>query len=861
MLNPRRTTVLIAAAACTVGLALAWPFAPAGSGETAPPQPPQAEAHTGIVLAAADNKPGQVDANATSDAGDDQPVDFAREVLPILSNQCYHCHGPDQDSKEAKLAGFRMDVRDESVGFDYIIPGKADQSPVIDRVTTSNSKLRMPPLDSGKPQLTKEQVDTLKRWINQGAEYTDHWAFVKPVKPEVPEVEDGGWSRNAIDRFVIAKLADEGLEPNEEADKRRLIRRVYLDLIGLPPTPAQADAFVADTSGDAYEKVVDGLLASEHFGEHWARQWLDKARYADSKGFAEDRPRTMWRYRDWVIQAYNRDLPFDRFTLEQIAGDLLPDPTMDQLIATGFHRNTMTNDEGGTDNEEFRVAAVIDRTNTTMEVWMGMTMACAQCHTHKYDPLYHDEYFKFYAFFNQTEDADRGNDAPFIKAPTREQQAELDTVNAELDAAGQSIAPERRAQIDQRQAMKHDRRQKKQFDQLQKDSPLNLSDAEKAYVGLLDRKRRLEQQAPTALVMKDLPADQQRETYLFKGGSFLAPDKELGTLEPGTPEAFHPFPDNAPRNRLGLARWLIHEDNPLTARVQANRIWEQLWGVGLVETTEDFGFQGAWPSNKDLLDYLAYSYQHELGWSTKSLLKMIVMSSTYRQSALHTAEKLEADPMNRLMSRGPRLRLSAEQIRDQALSVAGILNSERIGGPSVTPYLPPGLLPSSFGGAIQRESKGEDLYRRGVYTLWRRTAHYASFAAFDAPPRDICMVKRSRTNTPLQAFVTLNDPVYVEAAQMLGRRIILEVDGGVDERLRHGFRLALQREPNASELDALRTVYTESLAGYTDNPDAALEMAVGPSPELPDGMDVSEAAAMTLVGNVLLNLDELINKP
>jgi muconolactone delta-isomerase len=793
----------------------------------------------------------RVIAIADTEPATESKVDFAREVLPILSNHCFLCHGPDQDSKEAKQAGFRLDLREEAVDWEMIVPGKPEASPVIDVITTKKASRRMPPLDSGKPQLKPEQVETLKRWIAEGAEYTDHWAFVKPTKPEVPAVPKGAnpnWASNDIDRFILAKLYENGLEPNAPADRSRLIRRLYLDLIGLPPTPAQAKAFINDPSPEAYERVVDELLATPQFGEHWARQWLDKARYADSKGFAEDRPRTMWRYRDWVIDAYNRDLPFDQFTIEQIAGDLLPEPTMKQLIATGFHRNTMTNDEGGTDNEEFRAAAVIDRVNTTGEVWLGLTLACAQCHTHKYDPIFHDEYFAFYAFFNQTEDADRGNDAPFIKAPTAQQQSQIETFKKQLDEA--------------RKALK-DAGQKPYVapkDPKAKDAPKptpeqqKLIAAEKKYNDANNR-------APTALVMKDLPEDQRRETYLFKGGSFLAPDKELGIIEPGTPDVFHPYPEDAPKNRMGLAKWLIHEDNPLTARVQANRIWEQLWGIGLVETSEDFGFQGSYPSNKPLLDYLAVTYQQDLKWSTKSFIKMIVMSSAYRQDAKWTDEKKEVDPFNRLMSRGPRLRLSAEQIRDQALAVAGILNQDRIGGPSVTPYLPPGILAQSFGGIKQRESTGADLYRRGVYTFWRRTAHYASFAAFDAPSRDICTAKRSRTNTPLQAFVTLNDTAFFEAAQMLGRRILAEGGDQLDDKLRHGMWLAVQREPNKIELDALREVYTQSLADYRENPEAAKETAVGPSPELPETMDVAEAAAMTMVGNVLLNLDELINKP
>lgn len=835
-INPRTISTLFGAL-CLFGGVLLFP-ALRNVDEPATPSPPHVDSHVITVATADETEPAD-------------KIDFARQVLPILSNHCYLCHGPDQDSKDAKAAGFRLDLREEAVDFEMIIPGDPDASPLIDVLTTTKASRRMPPLDSGKPQLKPEQVETLRQWIAEGAEYTDHWAFVKPVKPEVPALPKGAdpkWASNDIDRFVLAKLYANGLEPNDPADRSRLIRRVYLDLIGLPPTPEQAEAFIIDPSPEAYERVVDELLASPQFGEHWARQWLDKARYADTKGFAEDRYRSIWRFRDYVIDAYNRDLPFDQFTIEQIAGDLLPDPTIDQLIATGFHRNTLTNDEGGTDNEEWRAAAVIDRVNTTGEVWLGLTVACAQCHTHKYDPIFHDEYFSLYAFFNQTEDSDRPRDIPYIKAPTPEQQARIDKYKKQVDAALKALND-----ADQKPFVAPK-------DPKAKDAPKPTPEQSKL-IEAKKQEREAKKNMPTTLVMKELPKDQRRETYLFKGGSFLAPDIELGIIEPGTIAALNPFPEDAPKNRMGLAQWLIHDDNPLTARVQANRIWEQIWGIGLVETSEDFGFQGSYPSDKALLDYLAVTYQQDLKWSTKSLIKMLVMSSAYRQSGLHTAEKMEADPFNRLMSRGPRLRLSAEQIRDQALAIAGILKTDRIGGPSVTPYLPPGTLAQSFSGSKMTQSKGDDLYRRGVYTFWKRGSHYASFATFDAPSRDLCTAKRSRTNTPLQAFVTLNDTAFFEAAQMLGRRILAEGGESLDDKLSYGMWLALQREPREVELEALREVYTQSLADYRENLEAAQQTAVGPSPALPEKMDVAQAAAMTLVGNVLLNLDELINKP
>ena len=1133
-------------------------------------------------------------------------IDFSRDVLPILSNSCYLCHGPDQESQEAQDAGFRLDLREEAIAFEAIVPGDPEASILMDVITSTRSSRVMPPPESHKPRLTEAQVQTLRRWIEQGAEYADHWAFVPPELPEPPGVSDPDWCRNGIDRFVLARLDAEGMSPSAEADRRRLIRRVYLDVIGLPPIPEQVQAFVDDDAPGAYERVVDGLLASEHFGEHWARQWLDKARYADSKGFEADRARVMWRYRDWVIDAFNNDMPFDVFTREQIAGDLLDEPTLDQLIASGFHRNTKVNDEGGTDDEEFRSAAVIDRVNTTMEVWMGLTAGCAQCHTHKYDPLYHQEYFELYAFFNQTADADRNDEQPKIPAPTDEQAARLAALQAEIEsmrrglvepggelAAGQlaweaqavagevvwrtvtpdavesmggaSLAvledgsvlasgaspetdvytvmagtdltgitairlevltddrvpgpgPGRTAhgnfvlneielsaepigetappvgryvrvelpgeerilslaevqvfrgaenlalgakasqsstafagpafyavdgntdgtfqdsmtvthtateadpwwELDLGAAQPIDRivlfnRTDNRLHTRLNGARVSVLDAEhhvvwqttipdataeamrlstagavrvtlqnptatfeqdgwpvmrvvdgdagtasgwavgprfgedhaaifetgsdvgfehgttlrlllhqthgtqhtigrfrvsvtdaprpvrlmpedirsilavdrverteaqaqrlaahylavapeaEAYrerLGTLERElQQLRSQVPTALVMRELPESQRRTTYLFQGGTFLAPDTERGPLSPGTPAFLHGYPEGAPPNRLGLARWLTASDNPLTARVQVNRVWEEFFGIGLVETTNDFGFQGSYPSHPGLLDYLAVQYQTEMGWSTKQLIRAIVTSATYRQTSAVDAERLERDPYNRLLSRGPRFRLNAEHIRDQALAVAGLLHHE-VGGPSVLPYVPDGLLPQAFDSFVQQTSTGDTaIYRRGLYTAWRRTGHYPSFAAFDAPDRSVCTIKRARTNTPLQALVTLNDPVYVEAAQAMGRRLIEEQGEDIVARLQRGFNLALARDASPDELAVLWEVYTAALVEYEREPNEAVKMATDPHGPVPEGMDVADAAAMTVVCNVILNLDEFLNKP
>ncbi len=770
------------------------------------------------------------------------PVDFNRDVRPILAKNCFACHGPDDGHRARNL---RLDRRDDALRprrhGSPITPGQPDKSLLVARITAADDTERMPPTETGN-RLTREQIDTLKRWIAQGAPYAEHWSFVPPQRPTVPAVRAPQSAvRNPIDAFILGRLAQADLTPNPPADPFVLLRRVSLDLRGLPPTPREVEEFARDCRPDAYERMVERFLDDPAFGERWARVWLDLARYADSAGFGSDplRP-NIYPYRDWVIDALNRNLPYDRFTVEQIAGDRLPDPTAEQRVATAFHRNTMTNTEGGTDREEFRVAAVKDRVDTTMQVWMGLTAGCAKCHSHKYDPITQTEYYRLFAIFNQTADADRPDEKPTMPLPTPEQDAADRKIDAQVAKAKRQLdtwTPARVASWVANWSL--------------------LPPAET--LALRDRIARLERSRPKVTmlpVMVELPPAQHRETHLLKKGNFLDPGDKV---EPGVPAAFHPLPPGAPADRLALARWLVDPANPLTARVAVNRLWAQLFGTGLVETEEDFGTQGELPSHPELLDWLATEYVR-LGWDTKAMLRLMVTSATYRQSSRVTPEHLAKDARNRLLSRGPRLRLEAETVRDQALALGGLL-SRKVGGPSVYPPQPDGLWQAAFNG--QRSyptSKGEDRYRRGLYTFWRRTVPYPSMASFDAPSREFCVSRRIRTNTPLQAFVTLNDPVYVEAAQALARRIVREGGATPEDRAGYGLRLCLCRPPVAEQVQELVRLYEEELTRYRADAKAAEVLATQPLGPLPPGLGAAEAAAWTVVANVLLNLDGVLTK-
>lgn len=717
-------------------------------------------------------------------------VDFVRDVRPILRASCVKCHGRVKSRGQLRLDNKAFALHG-GVSGKVILPGNSRESRLVRLLTESHPEERMP--QNAEP-LSKAKIDVIRAWIDQGAVWPDsastdekperHWAYDPPVRPALPAVEQAAWVRNPIDAFILARLEREGWAPAPEAPRQTLIRRVSLDLTGLPPSPKEVDAFLADRSPDAYERLVDRLLASPHYGERWARPWLDLARYADTDGGSYDRPRAAWRYRDWVIAALNRDLPFDRFTIEQLAGDLLENATLEQKIATGFHRNTVKNEEMGVDLDEARWEALLDRVETTATVWLGTTITCARCHNHKYDPFTQRDYYRLLAFFERAED---------------------------------------------------------------QDLPLETPPAGKVATAF---------DIPTVPVIMERPSAERPATHLrIKGGYANKGERVVA----GTPAALHPMRPGAPPNRLGLAQWLVDEENPLVARVTVNRFWAELFGRGLVETPEDFGRRGQRPSHPDLLDWLATEFRR-VGFSMKRIHRLIVTSATYRQSSRVTPAHLDKDPENRLLARAPRLRMEAEMIRDVVLAASGQL-SRKIGGPSVFPPRPDdlGFMPNNKGEAPWTLSEGEDRYRRGLYTFWRRTAPYPAFTTFDAPSREATTVARPRTNTPLQALTGLNDPAFFDAARGLARRMILEAPPTPRARAAYGFRLCITRHPDAGELDALVAAYRRDLAHFRERP-AAAHAVVNGSASAPVQTDLSELAAWTVVANVLLNLDETLTR-
>lgn len=1127
-------------------------------------------------------------------------VDYNRDIRRLLSENCYQCHGPDAGKRKGGgKEGFRLDIREDALadlgGYAAIVPGDPDRSELIRRVLAEDPDDRMPPLESGK-KLSTQEIELLKQWIQQEAPFAKHWSYVKPKRPDLAKINNTSWPRNGIDYFILHRLEKEQLQPNPEADRSALARRVSLDVTGLPPHLDELDHYLSDESASAYERWVDTLLQKDAFGEHWACLWLDQARYADSTGYADDPPRTIWGFRDYVIKSFNANKPFNKFTIEQIAGDLLENPSEEELIATAFHRNTLTNNEGGTDDEEYRNVAIVDRVNTTMEVWMGTTMACAQCHNHKYDPISQEDYFRLFAIFNNTGDADRRDESPTFQLFTAKQKAQkkdwaddierlekalstptpalaqaqteweqtfsiplqwkplhpseiltqegaetsieqdgvlrvarkgekdvytvtIPILDAETMTALQLVAlpdvllpkkgpghgggnfvisrlsavltpPEgARAQgrfvrveipgkekilslaevqvfkknenialqgeakqistefggaahlandgntngdytalstthtataqnpwweldlqalhpvdrivvwnrtdgglhtrLDHFKISLLDENRKVVWEKLIENAPeksrelllngvrsisfstahaphsqakfeaagiLNTKKNEGWAVGpkfgqphpltlvpkepielpagskltvtieqlsehkfhtlgkfqiamssdqrvldyvlipphLLDllpkpsenrdegqrdqlqayylsiapalgedrdqlvrTRKELKQMKPytTIPIMRELAGDKRRKTHIQRRGNFLDKSKEVTA---GLPAAFYSPKSDTPPNRLDLARWLVDDNNPLTARVVVNRYWESIFGIGIVQTSEDFGSQGELPSHPDLMDWLATELI-ESGWDIKHLIKLMVTSATYRQSSKVTPEILALDPSNRLLARGPRFRLSAEMIRDQALFLSGLLSTKQFGAP-VKPPQPKTGLSAAFGSAIDwKTSEGEDRYRRGMYTTWRRSNPYPSMVTFDAPNREVCTVRRDRTNTPLQALVTLNDPVYIEAAQALGRRI---TRGGQTpaEKARFGFRLCLSRPPGEKELIGLLKLYGKTYAAYAADLDQAMLMATQPLGDVPEGSDIAELATWTVVANVLLNLDEMLMK-
>ncbi|VTU01814.1 cytochrome c-containing protein : Uncharacterized protein OS=Chthoniobacter flavus Ellin428 GN=CfE428DRAFT_1015 PE=4 SV=1: PSCyt1: PSCyt2: PSD1 [Gemmataceae bacterium] len=677
----------------------------------------------------------------------DEPIDYGRDIRPILSNACFKCHGP--GTQKGKL---RLDERDAAIKKDAIVPGKPGDSELLKRlVLPDTDDQRMPPPEVGD-RLTPEQVAKLTAWIKQGAEYTPHWAFVAPKRPAVPPATNPqSPATNPIDRYIVAKLRAAGLEMSPQADRATLLRRVTLDLTGLLPTPKELNDFLKDTSPDAYEKVVDRLLASPHYGERQARHWLDLARYADSNGYTIDGARSIWPYRDWVINALNADMPFDRFTTEQLAGDLLPKATTDQKIATGFHRNTAFNEEGGTDAEQFRVERTIDRTNTTGAVWLGLTAGCSQCHDHKYDPISQKDYFRLYAFFDSC-------DEPTLAIGGGPQ---LEDTIAKL-------------------------REMEFWIQKNGGSREDIAIVQKEI-------KRVQGKLPTTLVMRERP--QPRVTHVQIRGDFLRKGDIVQAMFPTAIST--PVASPKKLTRLDLAKWLTSAENPLTARVTVNREWQKFFGRGIVETENDFGYQGNFPTHPELLDWLAVEFR-ERGWSFKKLHKLIVTSATYRQSSATTPEQAQKDPRNLLLGRQTRLRLEAEIVRDAALCASGQFNP-KVGGPGVYPPQPKEVFAFTQSNHAWPESTGPDRYRRGMYTfIWRQSQHHL-LTTFDAADAQTACTKRNRSNTPLQALHMANDPVFVELAAHLGQRI--EKDGPADDagRIAFAYRLCFSRPPTTSE--------------------------------------------------------------
>jgi len=726
-------------------------------------------------------------------------IDYNLHVRPIINENCIVCHGGVK-----KSSGLSFLFREEALavnksGKRAIVPGDVASSQMITRIKNHDPEVRMP---MDHDPLTAQEITILTKWIEQGAEWKSHWAYLAPEATDIPDVSNENWVQNPIDQFILDALEEQEMSPSEAADKATLIRRVSLDITGVPPSLDELYEFLNDDSENAYEQLVDRLLDSPQYGERWSSMWLDLARYGDTKGYQKDLHRDIWKYRDWLIDAFNENKPFDEFTIEQLAGDLMPNATKNQVIATAFHRNSMTNDESGTDNEEFRNSAVLDRVNTTWEVWQGTTFSCVQCHSHPYDPFRQEEYYEFFAAFNNTEDADLQPEVPFMEVYSKEDEARIDSIRNWITENGNSA------------------KAKKQMEDIK---PAKLP------------------------ILKELRGEKRRESYVFVKGNWM--DKGA-TVTPGVPALMPPLPQGTEANRLGIAEWLVSGENPLTARVTVNRFWAQIFGKGIVETLDDFGSQGEKPTHVALLDWMALKFQGEMDWDMKKLLKLMVTSATYKQSSDVTSEGLENDPYNVFLARAPRVRLSAEQVRGQVLEVSGLLNKKMF-GPSVMPYQPDGVWKVISSNAKWEMSEMNETYRRAIYTYRRKTSPYPSMSSFDSPTGEVCVSRRINTNTPLQALVTLNDPVFVEAANALAALTELQSDN-MDEQISYAFKKALMRVPSEKEMNIMKMLYQ----------DVGLETAA------PDEMKLEVAALnreilktpMSVVANAILNLDEFVTR-
>lgn len=779
-------------------------------------------------------------------AQENAATQFNFQVRPILSDKCFLCHGPDAGTREADL---RLDTQ-EGVAYAF---GNKEQptSHAWDRIISSDPAEQMPPQDSGK-EITAEEREILKKWIADGTPWSDHWAFVPPKRPKPPVSENSQKEPlkapiKEIDAFVRQQLTQKGLTPARSATKETLVRRLSFDLIGLPPSLKEVDDFVSDESPDAYEKLVDRLLASPHYGERWAIDWLDGARYADTNGYQNDFGRQMWPWRDWVINALNANMPFDQFTIEQIAGDLLPNPTRDQLVATGYHRNNRTVTESGSISAEWLVENVVDRVEATSTVWLGLTMGCSRCHDHKYDPITQKDFYSFYAFFNNVAEKGvyreaKGNVAPLLRLPTVEQGKKLAEFTSQLTHLQQELKAAKQASTGVAESSRR--------------TPKSIQKEMKTVKKQLGKARKRVQ---TTMIMRE--RKNVRPTYVLHRGEYDKPDHEQ-PVEPNVPQFLLSLPEsNARQSRLALAKWLVSPENPLTARVQVNRIWQHLFGIGLVKTTENFGVQGDPPSHPQLLDWLATEFI-ALGWNQKQMIKTIVMSDTYQQSSKFSQALSKRDPENRLLARGPRFRLSAELLRNNALAASGLITLE-VGGPSVNPYQPPNLWMELAGGANDgpyQQSHNANLYRRSLYTIRKRTVPHPTTATFDAPGYDYCQVRRARTNTPLQALAMLNDTTYVEASRKLGERMLSEGGKTTEERVALGFRLTTCRRPLPDELNSLVDGVHRYQQHFEANPQDAEKLLSHGESDPNNSFPLTEQAAYATLGTLLLNLDETVTK-
>lgn len=893
--------------------------------------------------------------------GKEAPIDYSTQIKPIINKHCISCHGGVKKNGGFSLLFQEEAMADTKSGHPAIIPGDPKNSPLIQRLKETDPELRMP---YQKPPLTKQEVRIMEDWIRQGAKWGEHWAYIPPEKPLVPDAvaeANGGQPKtdffiNDIDRFIFHDMKQVGLSPASREDTGRLIRRVYLDLIGLPPSVATMSQF---KSGElSYEDVVDQLLEDDNFGEKWASWWLDLARFADTKGYEKDQSRSIWQFRDYVIRSFNEDKPFDQFTIEQLAGDLLPDPTREQFIATAFHRNTMSNDEGGTDDEEYRIASVLDRVNTTFEVWQSTTYACVQCHAHTYDPFKHEEYYEVMAFFNNSRDEDTADNEPLLRIYPDSLESSIeevkhwiiqntnsksrledemqfirtmepkihthlctDFVNGELsDTKYLALRDNGHCSLEDvylnnaetmvisytcwKEGGRLTIREKNKDGSVIASFPLQKTEGnaidfipinsfadsvdlfiefsnpslspqdnsfkvywfafrpalpgndQPGYKNLENKYREIIKTKPEGVpVLVENPDYMWRATQVFEKGNWMV---KGDTVLPDVPDVLNPFPENAPRNRLGLAQWIVDERNPLTARTVVNRIWQQIFGQGLVTTVEDMGSQSEPSVHSDLLDWLAVRLMKEHNWHLKPLIKDIVYSGTYRQSSKIMDINRRLDPYNLYYARGPRFRLTAEQIRDQALAVSGLLSDKKY-GPSVMPPQPDGIWQTVYSGESWSTSLGEDRYRRGVYTFIKRTSPYPSFVSFDASSREICITQRTRTNTPLQALVTLNDPVYTEASLAWSFRLIGE-ERSAEESIAAAYYEATFRELDPEKKEALVKLYNQSLDHFMDDQDGLEEYL-----DIHSGMDYAKTdrvqlAALSVVCSAIMNLDEFLTK-